>query len=84
MIVENPCLILQIFEMSDEETRVMRSGARASHDGSHVGWHLACSDEDPYSYQREDEDSSGDHKGEMHAPKERLLIPHQCSQDRNS
>ncbi len=32
-------------------------------------WGVSCrsgSDEDPCSYQPEDEDSSGDHKGEMH------------------
>jgi hypothetical protein len=34
---------------------------------STLGWHLACADEDPCSYQPKDEDSSGDHKGEMHA-----------------
>ena len=39
--------------------------------------------EDPCSYQPENEDSSGDHKGEMHAREERLLIPHKRSQDRD-
>ena len=51
---------------------------------STLGCLLWGSDYDPYRYQREHEDSSGDHKGEMHPWEERLLIAHQCSQDRNS
>jgi hypothetical protein len=51
---------------------VMRSDTWASHDGSHVGWHLACSNKGPCSYQREDKHSSGDHKGEMH-PRDECL-----------
>src|SRR5579863_2986904 len=48
---------------------------------STLGWHLACPDEDSCSSQPED--SSGDHKGEMHARDERLLIAYQRSQDRD-
>ena len=33
---------------------------------STLGCLLSCADGDSCSYQREDEDSSGDHKGEMH------------------
>ena len=51
---------------------------------STLGCLLSGSDIDPCGYQPEDEASSGDHKGEMHAREERLLIAHQCSQDRNS
>ena len=51
---------------------------------STLGCLVSSSDEDHCRYQREEEDSSGDHKGEMQAREERLLIPHQCSQDRDS
>jgi hypothetical protein len=48
-------------------------------------WGVLCRvlNEDPCSYQPEYEDSSGDHKGEMHAREECLLIPHKRSQDRD-
>ena len=53
------------------------------HDSSQFGCLLSCADEDPGSSQREDEDPSGDHEGEMHPWEERLLIAHQRSQDRD-
>ena len=43
----------------------------------------SCSDEDPCRDQSKEEDSPGDHKGEMHAREEGLLIAHQRSQDRD-
>src|SRR6266566_7281658 len=43
----------------------------------------SCSDEDPCRGQSEEEDSPGDHKGEMHPWEEHLLIAHQRSQDRD-
>ena len=44
---------------------------------------LSCADENQCNYQREDENSSSDHEGEMHARDERLLITHHRAQDRD-